>query len=73
MGILDILKQYSNPGTTPAGDVAGHFDAVAQQASPQDLGSGIAAALRSGATPFVRSSHRQPLRAVEPQSEGGCA
>jgi hypothetical protein len=51
MGILDILKQYSNPGTTPAGDVAGHFDSVAQQASPQDLGSGIAAALRSDATP----------------------
>ena len=51
MGILDILKQYSNPGTTPSGDVVGHFDSVAQQASPQDLGSGIAAALRSDATP----------------------
>src|ERR1700735_5849111 len=51
MGILDILKQYSNPGAMPAGDVVGHFDSVAQQASPQDLGSGIAAALRSNATP----------------------
>jgi hypothetical protein len=51
MGILDILKQYSNPGAMPAGDVVGHFDSVAQQASRQDLGSGIAAALRSGATP----------------------
>jgi hypothetical protein len=51
MGILDILKQYSNPGTTPTGDVVGHFDSVAQQASPKDLGSGIAAALKSDATP----------------------
>src|SRR5580693_4809157 len=53
MGILDILKQYSNPGATPAGDVVGHFDSVAQQASPQDLGSGIAAALRSNTTPAL--------------------
>jgi hypothetical protein len=52
MGILDILKQYSNPGRTPAGDVVGHFDSVAQQASPQDLGSGIAAALRLFARHF---------------------
>ncbi len=51
MGLLDILKQYSNPGTMPAGDVVGHFDSVAQQASPKDLGGGIAAALRSDATP----------------------
>jgi hypothetical protein len=53
MGVLDILKQYANPGTLPAGDVAGHFDSVAQQASTQDLGSGIAAALRSDATPSI--------------------
>jgi hypothetical protein len=51
MGLLDILKQYSNPSTMPAGDVVGHFDSVAQQASPKDLGGGIAAALRSDATP----------------------
>ncbi len=48
MGFLDILKQYSSPGATPSGDVFGHFDAVSQQASPNALGSGIAAALRSG-------------------------
>ncbi len=51
MGLLDILKQYSNPGKTSPGDVVGHFDSVAQQASPQELGGGIAAALRSDATP----------------------
>ena len=51
MGLLDILKQYSNPATTPTGEVFGHFDTVAQQANPQDLGKGIAAALRSDSTP----------------------
>lgn len=51
MGLLDILQQYANPGTAPAGDVAGHFDSIARQASPRDLGSSIAAALRSDATP----------------------
>ena len=51
MGLLDILKQYSNPGAAPTSDVFGHFDTVAQQANPQDLGKGIAAAMRSNATP----------------------
>ena len=53
MGLLDILKQYTNPGAAPTGDVFGHFDTVASQASPKDLGSGVAAALRSDATPSL--------------------
>jgi hypothetical protein len=51
MGIWDILKQYAEPGAKPSGDVFGHFDSVAQQATPKQLGGGIAAALRSDATP----------------------
>jgi hypothetical protein len=51
MGLLDILKQYAQPGAQPSGDVLGHFDTVAQQSTPQQLGPGIAAALRSDATP----------------------
>jgi len=51
MGVLDILKQYANPASPPAADVNGHFDTVAQQTAPKDLGGGIAAALRSDATP----------------------
>jgi hypothetical protein len=51
MGFLDILKQYAEPGAQPTGDVFGHFDSVAQQATPKQLGGGIAAALRSDATP----------------------
>ena len=51
MGILDILQQYADPARAQAGNVQAHFDQVAQQASPQDLGSGIAAAFRSDQTP----------------------
>ena len=57
MGLLDVLQQYSNPATAPTGNVHEHFDQVAQQASPQQLGNGVAAAFRSDATPpFGRSS-----------------
>ena len=51
MGILDILKQYADPATAETGDVAGHFDQVAQHTSTQDLGNSVAAAFRSDATP----------------------
>jgi len=71
MGILDILKQYSNPGTTPSGDVVGHFDSVAQQASPQDLGSGIAAALRSDATPALGQTLGNLFAQSNPNQKAG--
>jgi hypothetical protein len=52
MGLLDILEQYAQPGVPPSGDVfRSHFDSVSQQATPQQLGGGIAAAMRSDATP----------------------
>ncbi len=51
MGLLDILKQYAGDSTPPHADVNGHFNEVAQAASPADLGNGIAAAFRSDATP----------------------
>ncbi len=51
MGLLDVLKQYAGDAISPPGDVHGHFDEVAQQAAPADLGSGIAAAFRSDSTP----------------------
>jgi hypothetical protein len=43
MGFLGILKKDARPGTQPAGDVFGHFDAIARQATSNPLG-GIAAA-----------------------------
>jgi hypothetical protein len=51
MGLLDILQQYSDPGRAQPDLVHEHFDQVAQQAAPQDLGTGVAAAFRSDATP----------------------
>ena len=45
MGLLDILQQYANPSAAPTDNVHQHFDQVAQQASPQDLGNGVAADL----------------------------
>ena len=51
MGILDILQQYADPSRVQPDRVQEHFDQVAQQASPQDLGNGVAAAFRSDATP----------------------
>jgi hypothetical protein len=51
MGLLDILKHYSDPAAAPTSDVVDHFETVAHQADPEDLSQGIAAALRSDATP----------------------
>ena len=51
MGLLDILQQYADPARAPDDRVHEHFDQVAQQASPQALGNGVAAAFRSDATP----------------------
>lgn len=51
MSLLDILKQYTATGAPPPGDAPGHFDSVAQQSTNKDLGSGIAAAMRSDTTP----------------------
>jgi hypothetical protein len=51
MGILDILQQYTDPARAPTDRVDEHFDQVARQSSPQDLGNGVAAAFRSDATP----------------------
>ena len=51
MALLDILQQYANPQAAPTDNVHQHFDEVAQQVSPQELGNGVAAAFRSDATP----------------------
>jgi len=51
VSILDILKQYTDSSPKPAGEVLSHFDSVAQQSVPATLAPGVAAALRSEATP----------------------
>jgi hypothetical protein len=71
MGLLDILKQYSNPGTVPTGDVSGHFESVAQQVNPSALGGGIAAALRSDATPAFGQAIGSLFGQSNPQQKAG--
>lgn len=71
MGLLDILKQYTNPGATPTGDVTGHFDTVAQQSNAKDLGSGIAAALRSDATPSLGQTISNLFGQSNPSQKAG--
>jgi hypothetical protein len=48
MGLLDVLSQLAG---NVAADPHLHFDQVAQQASPDQLGQGLAAAFRSDQTP----------------------
>lgn len=71
MGLLDILKQYAEPGAQPSGDVFGHFDTAAQQATPQLLGSGIAAALRSDATPAFGQTITELFGQSNPSQKAG--
>ncbi|HUN91554.1 MAG TPA: hypothetical protein VMU33_05830 [Burkholderiaceae bacterium] len=47
MGLLDLLAQAASG----LGQPEQHFDKVAQQATPDQLGQGISAALRSDQTP----------------------
>lgn len=71
MGLLDTLKQYVNPAAAPAGDVFGHFDTVAQQSTPKELGSGIAAALRSDATPALGETVGNLFGQSNPEQKAG--
>lgn len=51
MGLMDILKQYTDPNPANAATSTAHFDEVAQSASPQMVGNGVAAAFKSDQTP----------------------
>ena len=46
MALIDILNSFTGNSTTEE-----HFDRVAEQASTDELGSGLAAAMRSDQTP----------------------
>lgn len=50
MGLLDIL-QSALAGNANSANPEQHFDQVAQQASPDELGAGLAGAMRSDQTP----------------------
>lgn len=51
MGLLDILDQYKNPSQAAAANSEAHFDQVAREVPPDELGRGVTEALRSDQTP----------------------
>jgi hypothetical protein len=71
MGILDILQQYSDPARAPTDRAEEHFDQVARQSSPQDLGNGVAAAFRSDATPPFGQMIGNLFGRSDPQQRAG--
>jgi hypothetical protein len=71
MGILDILQQYADPSRLQDDQVREHFDQVAQQASPQDLGRGVTEAFRSDATPPFEQMIGSLFSQSNPQQRAG--
>jgi len=71
MGILDILKQYADPSGVEPDRVGGHFDEVAQQSNPNELGNGVAAAFRCDATPPFGQMVGDLFGRSDPQQRAG--
>jgi hypothetical protein len=71
MSFMDILKQYADPSSAPVGQVGEHFDQVAQQVPPGELGRGIAGALRSDATPPFGETVGNLFNKSNPQQQAG--
>jgi len=71
MSLLDILQQYAGGTVPPGADVHAHFDQAAQQASPQELAPGIAAAFRSDQTPPFGQMVGQLFDRSNPQQQAG--
>ena len=71
MSLADILAKYESPSTAPIGQVEEHFDQVATEARPEDLNKGLAAALRSNATPDFGSTVGSLFARSNPQQRAG--
>ena len=73
MGLIDILSQYANAGaaSAPPANVEDHFDQAARESDPASLGGGIAAALRSDATPAFGQSVGDMFGKSNPQQQAG--
>lgn len=68
MGLLDVLQQITQ---LTAGNAEQHFDEAAAQASPNDLGAGLAAAMRSDQTPAFGQMVGQMFGASSPDQRAG--
>ena len=72
MGMLDILKQYANPGNVVAPDLADrHFDEVAEVAPPEILAQGVGDAFRAESTPPFGQMVAQMFGRSNPQQQAG--
>lgn len=72
MGLMDILQQYSTQRTVDNPQVVSdHFDEVVRTASPDDIGSGVAEALRSDQTPPFGQMVAHMFDQSNPQQRAG--
>ena len=66
MALIDILNSF-----TGSGNAEEHFDRVAEHASTEELGSGLAAAMRSDQTPPFGSMVGQMFGQSNPGQQAG--
>src|SRR5690348_11430795 len=67
-----LLSRYLNvPAGQASPDAADHFDQIAQHASPQVVGQGIADALRSDQTPALGQLVSQVYSNANPDQQAG--
>ena len=68
----NLLQKYLNvPSDQSNADVASHYDEIAQHASPQIMGQGIADALRSDQTPSLGEMVSGMFTRANPQQQAG--
>lgn len=67
----NLLQKYLNPPAAPSADASTHFDQVAQHASPDVMGQGIADALRSDQTPPLGQMVSDMFAKATPQQQAG--
>jgi hypothetical protein len=71
MGLLDILNQYTHPSPATAATSEAHFDQVANEVPPDELGRGVADAMRSDQTPPFSDMVSQLFGRSNPQQRAG--
>ena len=71
MGLLDILNQYAHPTPATAATSEAHFDEVAKEVPPDELGRGVAEAMRSDQTPPFSDMVGQMFGRSNPQQRAG--
>ena len=71
MSVMDILNQYLNPTPAAAATSEAHFDEVSRSVSPDELGRGVSATLRSEQTPPFGDMVGQMFGRSDPHQQAG--